>query len=110
MATLVALTCRQTFRALSQLACHDDPAAIDALNKAKLTFANGGAPMPKHGRAARMSELAFATAPAGGPLLLENRIHVLRLAAEIYSLGGRKSLDAELRAGVALRANCRSHD
>jgi hypothetical protein len=30
-----------------------------------------------------MSELMFAAAPAGGPVLLENRIYVLRLAANI---------------------------
>jgi hypothetical protein len=49
----------------------------------KNIFANGGAPMPEHGRVARMSELMFAAAPAGGPFLLENRIYVLRLAANI---------------------------
>jgi hypothetical protein len=97
--------CDQTFSALSRLASQDDSAAIDAVIEAKRIFATGGAPMPEHDRGARMSELMFAAPPAGGPFLLENRIHVLRLAANIHGRGART---ANLPSGRAVRIR-RSH-
>src|SRR5882672_11766177 len=50
-----------------------------------------GLPVPTDGRVARMPESALSAARAAGSLLLENRIQVLRLAAEIlrFLQGGK---------------------
>jgi hypothetical protein len=53
------------------------------LYSAKLIYKNGGLPAPIDGRIARMSESEMPATGDGIPLLLENRIQVLRLAAEI---------------------------
>ena len=53
------------------------------LDSAKLIYKSGGLPTPIDGRIARMSESEMPATGDGIPLLLENRIQVLRLAAEI---------------------------
>lgn len=52
-------------------------------DSAKLIYKSGGLPTPIDGRIARMSESEMPATGDGIPLLLENRIQVLRLAAEI---------------------------
>jgi hypothetical protein len=53
------------------------------LDRANLVFDGGSLPTAIDRRVARMSESEIQASGASGPLLLENRIQVLRLAAEI---------------------------
>jgi hypothetical protein len=60
------------------------------LDSAKLIYKGGGLPTPIDGRIARMSESEMPATGDGILLLLENRIQVLRLAAEILQISATR--------------------